>query len=189
VTDADVKAEYDKFAAANAGKEYRARHILVEKEAQAKDIIARLKKGAKFEDLAKKLSKDPGSGANGGDLDWANPNGYVKEFADALVSFGQGQNHRSAREEPVWLPRDPLGRHPRRASCPSWMKSSRKSPNSCNSSASASSSKSCGTKPGWSPRWSESPIEEKNAAQAAFFYGSATRTPVRGSPVGEQPSR
>ncbi|WP_395668850.1 peptidylprolyl isomerase [Rhodoferax sp.] len=91
VTDAEVKAEYDKFAAANAGKEYRARHILVEKEAQAKDIIARLKKGAKFEDLAKKLSKDPGSGANGGDLDWANPNGYVKEFSDALVALGKGK--------------------------------------------------------------------------------------------------
>jgi peptidyl-prolyl cis-trans isomerase C len=91
VTDEEVKAEYDKFAAANAGKEYRARHILVEKEAQAKDIIARLKKGAKFEDLAKRLSKDPGSGANGGDLDWANPNGYVKEFADALVALGKGK--------------------------------------------------------------------------------------------------
>jgi peptidyl-prolyl cis-trans isomerase C len=91
VTDAEVKAEYDKFAAANAGKEYRARHILVEKEAQAKDIIARLKKGAKFEDLAKKLSKDPGSGANGGDLDWANPNGFVKEFSDALVALGKGK--------------------------------------------------------------------------------------------------
>jgi peptidyl-prolyl cis-trans isomerase C len=91
VTDAEVKAEYDKFAAANAGKEYRARHILVEKEAQAKDIIARLKKGAKFEDLAKRLSKDPGSGANGGDLDWANPNGYVKEFSDALVALGKGK--------------------------------------------------------------------------------------------------
>jgi peptidyl-prolyl cis-trans isomerase C len=91
VTDAEVKAEYDKFAAANAGKEYRARHILVEKEDQAKDIIAKIKKGAKFEDLAKKLSKDPGSGANGGDLDWANPSGYVKEFSEALVALGKGK--------------------------------------------------------------------------------------------------
>ena len=66
VTDADIKAEYDKFVAANGGKEYRARHILVEKEDQAKAIVASLKKGAKFEDLAKKQSKDPGSGANGG---------------------------------------------------------------------------------------------------------------------------
>jgi peptidyl-prolyl cis-trans isomerase C len=58
-----VKAEYDKFVAANAGKEYRARHILVEKEDEAKAILASLKKGGKFEDIAKKQSKDPGSGA------------------------------------------------------------------------------------------------------------------------------
>jgi len=53
VTDAEVKAEYDKFAAANGGKEYRARHILVEKEEQAKAILASLKKGGKFEEIAK----------------------------------------------------------------------------------------------------------------------------------------
>jgi len=86
-----VKAEYDKFAAANSGKEYRARHILVEKEDVAKDIIAKIKKGAKFEDLAKKMSKDPGSGANGGDLDWANASSYVKEFAEALVGLTKGK--------------------------------------------------------------------------------------------------
>jgi peptidyl-prolyl cis-trans isomerase C len=91
VTDADIKAEYDKFAAANGGKEYKARHILVENEAEAKAIIAQLKKGAKFEDIAKKQSKDPGSGANGGDLDWASPNNYVKEFSDALVKLNKGQ--------------------------------------------------------------------------------------------------
>jgi peptidyl-prolyl cis-trans isomerase C len=91
VTDEEIKAEYDKFASANAGKEYRARHILVETEAQAKAIIASLKKGAKFEDIAKKQSKDPGSGANGGDLDWANPSNYVKEFADALVALSKGK--------------------------------------------------------------------------------------------------
>jgi peptidyl-prolyl cis-trans isomerase C len=91
VTDADVKAEYDKFAAANSGKEYRARHILVEKEDQAKSLIAQLKKGAKFEDLAKKNSKDPGSGANGGDLDWAPAGNYVKEFSDAMVALSKGK--------------------------------------------------------------------------------------------------
>jgi peptidyl-prolyl cis-trans isomerase C len=91
VTDEEIKAEYDKFAAANAGKEYRARHILVEKEDQAKAIIAKLKKGAKFEDIAKKESKDPGSGANGGDLDWANPANYVKEFSEALVALSKGK--------------------------------------------------------------------------------------------------
>jgi peptidyl-prolyl cis-trans isomerase C len=91
ITDADIKAEYDKFAAANAGKEYRARHILVEKEDQAKALIAQLKKGAKFEDLAKKNSKDPGSGANGGDLDWAPAGNYVKEFSDAMVALSKGK--------------------------------------------------------------------------------------------------
>jgi peptidyl-prolyl cis-trans isomerase C len=91
VTDADIKAEYDKFAKANGGKEYRARHILVEKEDEAKKIIADLKKGAKFDELAKKQSKDPGSGANGGDLDWANANSYVPEFSEALIKLQKGQ--------------------------------------------------------------------------------------------------
>ncbi|ABD70116.1 PpiC-type peptidyl-prolyl cis-trans isomerase [Rhodoferax ferrireducens T118] len=91
VTDADIKAEYDKFAAANSGKEYRARHILVEKEDQAKAIIAQLKKGGKFDEIAKKSSKDPGSGANGGDLDWANPSNYVPEFSQALIKLTKGQ--------------------------------------------------------------------------------------------------
>jgi peptidyl-prolyl cis-trans isomerase C len=58
VTDADIKGEYDKFVAANGGKEYRARHILVEKEDEALALIAQIKKGGSFEDLAKKASKD-----------------------------------------------------------------------------------------------------------------------------------
>jgi peptidyl-prolyl cis-trans isomerase C len=91
VTDADVQAEYDKFVAANGGKEYRARHILVETQAQADAILASLKKGGKFEDIAKKQSKDPGSGANGGDLDWAAPGNYVKEFSEAMVALNKGQ--------------------------------------------------------------------------------------------------
>ena len=91
VTDAELKTEYDKFAAANGGKEYKARHILVEKEADAKAIIASIKKGGKFEDIAKKQSKDPGSGANGGDLDWANPSSYVAEFTEAMLKLTKGQ--------------------------------------------------------------------------------------------------
>ncbi|MCM2340629.1 peptidylprolyl isomerase [Rhodoferax sp.] len=91
VTDADIQAEYDKFAAANGGKEYRASHILVEKEADAKAIIAQLKKGGKFEEIAKKSSKDPGSGAKGGDLDWAPAGNYVAEFATALTTLTKGQ--------------------------------------------------------------------------------------------------
>lgn len=91
VTDAEIKAEYDKFVAANGGKEYRARHILVEKEDEAKDIIAKLKKGGKFDEIAKKSSKDPGSGAKGGDLDWASAGSYVAEFADALGKLAKGK--------------------------------------------------------------------------------------------------
>jgi peptidyl-prolyl cis-trans isomerase C len=92
VTDAEAKAEYDRFASSNGGgKEYKARHILVEKEEQAKAIIGSLKKGAKFEDIAKKQSKDPGSGAKGGDLDWANPSSFVKEFSNAMVALKKGE--------------------------------------------------------------------------------------------------
>ena len=90
-TDAEVQAEYDKFAAANSGKEYKASHILVEKEDEAKKIIAQLKKGGKFADIAKKSSKDTGSGNKGGELDWASPTSYVKEFADAMVALGKGK--------------------------------------------------------------------------------------------------
>ena len=96
VTDAQAKAEYDRVIGSQAQpaagvKEFKAHHILVEKEADAKAIIAQLKKGAKFEDIAKKQSKDPGSGAQGGDLGWANPSGYVPEFAEALKKLNKGQ--------------------------------------------------------------------------------------------------
>ena len=91
VTDAEIQAEYDKFVAANSGKEYKASHILVESEDQAKSIIAQINKGAKFEEIAKKESKDPGSGAKGGDLDWANPSNYEAEFTEALVKLKKGE--------------------------------------------------------------------------------------------------
>ena len=90
VSDADMKAEYDKFKAQAGDKEYHARHILVEKEEDAKAIIAKLKGGTKFEDLAKQ-SKDPGSAANGGDLDWAPPTAFVKPFSDAMIALQKGQ--------------------------------------------------------------------------------------------------
>jgi peptidyl-prolyl cis-trans isomerase C len=91
VTDADAKVEYDKFKAQAAGTEYRARHILVEKEDEAKALIAQIKGGAKFEDLAKKHSKDPGSGENGGDLDFAKPDAYVPEFGQAMAKLKKGE--------------------------------------------------------------------------------------------------
>lgn len=90
VKDADIKAEYDRFKAEAGDKEYHARHILVEKEEDAKAIITKLKGGAKFEELAKQ-SKDTGSAASGGDLDWTTPSSFVKPFADAMVALQKGQ--------------------------------------------------------------------------------------------------
>jgi peptidyl-prolyl cis-trans isomerase C len=89
VTDADVKAEYEKFKAQTGDKEYHVRHILVETEQQAKDIIAKLKGGAKFEDLAKQ-SKDQGTANNGGDLDWAVPAAFPPEFANGFKNLQKG---------------------------------------------------------------------------------------------------
>jgi len=97
VSDADVKGDYDKFKAQSAGTEYRARHILVEKEDEAKALIAKIKAGASFEELAKKNSKDPGSGANGGDLDFAAPGSYVPEFSKAMTELKKGE----MTQEPV----------------------------------------------------------------------------------------
>ena len=91
VTDAEAKAEYDKFKSQATGTEYRARHILVEGEEEAKALIAQIKGGTKFEDLAKDKSKDPGSGANGGDLDFAKPESYVPEFGAAMTKLQKGQ--------------------------------------------------------------------------------------------------
>ena len=94
VSDADIQAEYDKFKAQASGTEYRARHILVEKEDEAKALIAQLKGGAKFEDLAKKNSKDPGSAENGGDLDFA---GAERLRARVLAGDGQAEEGRDDR--------------------------------------------------------------------------------------------
>jgi len=91
VTDAEAKAEYEKFKAQSTGTEYRARHILVEGEEDAKALIAQIKGGAKFEDLAKAKSKDPGSGENGGDLDFAKPEAYVPEFGQAMSKLKKGE--------------------------------------------------------------------------------------------------
>jgi peptidyl-prolyl cis-trans isomerase C len=73
------------------GNELHLHHILVENEQQAKDLITQIKGGKKFEDLAKQFSKDPGSGKNGGDLDWSSPKAYVPEFAQAAEKLKDGQ--------------------------------------------------------------------------------------------------
>jgi peptidyl-prolyl cis-trans isomerase C len=93
VTDADAKAEYEKFkaqAGAGGNTEYRARHILVEKEDEAKALLVQIKGGAKFDELAKKHSKDTGSAQNGGDLDFAKPDAYVPEFGQAMAALKKG---------------------------------------------------------------------------------------------------
>jgi peptidyl-prolyl cis-trans isomerase C len=94
IGDTEARAEYDKFKAQaqSAGNtEYRTSHILVETEDQAKDLIKQIKGGAKFEELVKAHSKDPGSGAKGGDLDFAKPDAFVKEFSDAMTHLKKGE--------------------------------------------------------------------------------------------------
>jgi peptidyl-prolyl cis-trans isomerase C len=91
IDDETVKKEYEKIREQLGNKEFKARHILVDKEEDAKAIIEKLNKGEKFEDLAK-ASKDPGSKDKGGDLGWAVPaQNYVKPFADALVKLEKGK--------------------------------------------------------------------------------------------------
>ncbi|MFN4328106.1 MAG: peptidylprolyl isomerase [Limnobacter sp.] len=90
-SDAEVKDQYKKIAQMMGGSEYRASHILVPSEDAAKALIAKLDKGAKFADLAKAESKDPGSAPNGGDLDWANPNSFVPEFSQVMVTLKKGE--------------------------------------------------------------------------------------------------
>lgn len=90
VSEDQLKQEYDKLKAKLGNKEYNARHILVETEAEAKDIIAQLGKKAKFEKLAAK-SKDSGSAAQGGSLGWTIPGNFVPEFANALLNLKKGE--------------------------------------------------------------------------------------------------
>ena len=91
VTDAEIQKEYDRARTQSGDKEYRARHILVETEDQAKGLIADLKKGAKFDELASKNSKDSGSKERGGDLDWNVPGAFDKQFSDAMVKLDKGK--------------------------------------------------------------------------------------------------
>ncbi len=99
IKDEEIKAEYDRFKAEAGDKEYHVRHILLENEADAKAVIAKIKGGAKFEELAK-TSKDSGTAANGGDLDWAAPSSFPKPFSDAFVGLQKGQ----VTENPVQTP-------------------------------------------------------------------------------------
>jgi len=91
ISEAELQKEYDRARSETGDKEYRARHILVDSEDQAKGLIADLKKGAKFAELAEKNSKDPGSRERGGDLDWNVPAAYDKPFGDALARLEKGK--------------------------------------------------------------------------------------------------
>ena len=90
VKDEEMLAEYNKLKASRSDKEYQARHILVDKDTEANEIIAQLKKGSKFEELAKQ-SKDPGSKDKGGELGWNTPQNFVKPFAEALAKLEKGK--------------------------------------------------------------------------------------------------
>jgi peptidyl-prolyl cis-trans isomerase C len=90
VPDDVLRKEYDNIKGQIGDKEYKVRHILVDKEDEAKEIITALQKGEKFEKLAER-SKDTGSKANGGDLDWNAPANFVKPFADAMVALPKGK--------------------------------------------------------------------------------------------------
>lgn len=96
VTDAEIKAEYDRFTKQTGDKEYHVRHILLDNEADAKAVITKLKGGAKFEELAKQ-SKDTGTANNGGDLDWASPSSFPPEFAAGFTGLQKG----AVTENPV----------------------------------------------------------------------------------------
>lgn len=100
VSDADIQKEYDRARSQAGDKEYKARHVLVKSEDLAKTILADLKKGVKFEELASKHSEDPGSKGRGGDLDWSAAGVYVPEFRDALVKLEKGK----MTEAPVKTP-------------------------------------------------------------------------------------
>lgn len=91
VSDADIQKEYDRAKAQTGEREYRARHILVANEADAKAVLADLKKGVKFDELAQKKSLDEGTRPKGGDLDWNVPGNFDKAFADAMMKLEKGK--------------------------------------------------------------------------------------------------
>ena len=91
VSDADVQKEYERVKQQRGDREYKARHILVATEDDAKAVLADLKKGQKFEDIAAKRSLDEGTRPRGGDLDWNVPGNYDKAFADAMVKLEKGK--------------------------------------------------------------------------------------------------
>ena len=91
IADADIQKEYERAKAATGDREYKARHILVSTEDDAKSVLADLKKGAKFDETAQKRSLDEGTRPKGGDLDWNVPGNFDKAFADAMMKLEKGK--------------------------------------------------------------------------------------------------
>ena len=92
ISEATMKAEYEKIRSTLGDREYRVRHILVKTEAEAKEIMAAIAaKRTTFEKAAAERSEDAGSKGRGGELDWTPPANLVKPFADAMVKLKKGQ--------------------------------------------------------------------------------------------------
>ena len=91
VQESDLKLAYDNFIQKNKTTEYHAKHILLEDEASARDVLKRLDRGENFEDLAKNFTKDTGTKAKGGDLGWTTSRKMVKEFADGVAALAKGE--------------------------------------------------------------------------------------------------
>ncbi|MBX3630385.1 MAG: peptidylprolyl isomerase [Nitrosomonas sp.] len=91
VSDETLRREYDMLKIQMGDKEYKARHILVERESEARDIIANLKRGGDFARIAAEKSLDEGSKASGGELNWSPSAAYVRPFAEALTRLQKGR--------------------------------------------------------------------------------------------------
>jgi peptidyl-prolyl cis-trans isomerase C len=93
-SDADVAKEYERVKAkqaADSGKQYKARHILVKEEAEAKQVLADLQNGGDFAKIAAEKSSDTGSKDNGGQLDWSDAESFVQPFGEALKGLKKGE--------------------------------------------------------------------------------------------------
>ena len=99
VSDEDLRKEYDTLKALLGDKEFKAQHIMVSTEVEAKDAIARIKKGAKFDKVAAEKSKDASSKDKGGDLGWRNGGNLPKPFIEELSKAKKG----TLIEQPVQL--------------------------------------------------------------------------------------
>jgi peptidyl-prolyl cis-trans isomerase C len=97
VTDEEMKAEYERVKKEQVGngdrKEYKARHILIKNEKQAKSVLAQINKASakNFAQLAKAKSEDSGSKNDGGALDWSDGSNFVKEFSEAMMKLKKGE--------------------------------------------------------------------------------------------------